>query len=79
MTDCAGQAPIPHRVALHATVRDGYRCRRCGATVLDDANRYLVLAKRNASPELHNVLTLCGRCAERHLGQRPTPHPGGGI
>lgn len=65
-TDNTPATPIPWRIALQATVRDGYVCRRCKRTVLDDNDRRLVCVNRHYIPELANVLTLCERCAALH-------------
>ena len=65
-TDNTPTMPIPWQIALQATVRDGYSCRRCRRAVVNDDDRRLMCTNPHLIPELGNVLTLCGRCAALH-------------
>ncbi len=57
---------IPWPIELQALIREGYRCRQCRVSVLEEHDRRIVLVKPYATPELINVATMCLRCARSH-------------
>lgn len=71
--------------ALRAEImaRDGFRCRRCGASPSDGATALVVdhvwPVSRGGNDSIANLQTLCHACNAGKMASLPTPHDFGGA
>jgi regulator of replication initiation timing len=65
LSEREGRQPIPRQLRHEVFVRDGYRCRECGASVEDGATLeidHILPVAKGGTNDIDNLQTLCKEC-----------------